>query len=125
MFTTPWISRLVALLLVFVVMTAAYGFVIDPLVVAYAETDEAIADTRASLERVERLGAMRPGLAKQVAELDQRDGSQNYYLSGGTDALAAVALQDRLKQAIDTNGATLRSIQPLPGIDEHSFRRVT
>ena len=125
MLTTPWISRLVALLLLFVVMAAAYVFVIDPLIAAYAKTSEAIADTRAYLERVERLAAMRPSLAKQVAELDHRGGSQGYYLSGGTDALAAAALQDRLKQVIDANGATLRSIQPLAGMDEQSFRRVT
>jgi general secretion pathway protein M len=125
MLTTPWISRLVALSLLLAVMAAAYVFVIDPLVVAYAETDDAIADTRVYLQHVERLGATRPALAKQMAELDRRHRSQGYYLSGGTDALAAAALQDRLKQVIDANGGTLRSIQPLPGMDEQGFRRVT
>jgi general secretion pathway protein M len=125
MLTTPWISRLVALSLLLAVMAAAYVFVIDPLVVAYAETDDAIADTRVYLQHVERLGATRPALAKQMAQLDRRHRSQGYYLSGGTDALAAAALQDRLKQVIDANGGTLRSIQPLPGMDEQGFRRVT
>jgi len=125
MLTTPWISRLVALLLLLAGMAAAYVFVIDPLVVAYAETDDAIADTRVYLQHVERLGATRPALAKQMAELDRRHGTRGYYLSGGTDALAAVALQDRLKQIIDANGGSLRSIQPLAGMDEQGFRRVT
>jgi general secretion pathway protein M len=125
MLTTPWISRLVALLLLLMVMAAAYAFVIDPLVIAYAETDDAIADTRAYLQHVERVGATRPALAKQMAEFERRHRSQGYYLRGGTDALAAAALQDRIKQVIDANGGTLRSSQPLPGMDEQGFRRVT
>lgn len=125
MLTTPWISRLVALLLLLAVIAAAYVFIIDPLVVAYAETDDATDNTRVYLQHVERLGATRPELARQMAELDRRHVAQGYYLTGGTDALAAVALQDRLKQIIDANGGTLRSIQPLAGMDEQGFRRVT
>lgn len=125
MLTTPWISRLVALLLLLAMMAAAYVFIADPLVVAYSETDEAIDNTRVYLGHVERLGATRPEFAKQMAELDRRHVAQGYYLSGGTDALAAVALQDRLKQIIEANGGTLRSIQPLAGMDEQGFRRVT
>lgn len=125
MLTTPWISRLVALSLLLMVMAATYVFVIEPLVVAYAETDDAIADTRAYLQHVERVGATRPALAKQMAEFEHRHRSQGYYLRGGTDALAAAALQDRLNKVIDANGGTLRSIQPLPGMDEQGFRRVT
>jgi general secretion pathway protein M len=125
MLTTPWISRLVAILLVAVVAVAGYILLVEPIVDAYVEVDQAIANARERLEHFERLGATRPALAAQMAELERRHSSQGYYLSGGTDALAAAALQDRLKQVVEANGTTIRSIQPLPGADEEGFRRVT
>lgn len=125
MVATPWVSRLVALLLLVLVMTAGYVFLVEPIVAAYADIDQAIADTRERAEHFERLGETRPALAAQMAELDRRQTSQGYYLSGGTDALTAAALQDRLKQVVEANGATIRSIQPLLGADEQGFRRVT
>jgi general secretion pathway protein M len=125
MLTTPWISRLAALLLLAVVAAAAYQLVVGPVVDAYADTRQAVADARDRLEHYERLAATRPALAAEMTALVQRQAPHGYYLSGGTDALAAVALQDRLKQVIGANGGTTRSIQPLPGVDEHGFRRVT
>lgn len=121
----PSVSRSVALLLLVVVAAAGYALLVEPIIAAYAETDRAIADTRERLEHFERLGARRPELSEQMAELERRQASQGYYLSGGTDALAAAGLQDRLKQVVEAHGATIGSIQPLPGADEQGFRRVT
>jgi hypothetical protein len=125
MLTTPWISRLAALLLLAVIAAAGYEFFVAPILAAYADTDQAIADARERLDHFQRLAASQPALAAQMATLVQRQAPHGYYLSGGTDALSAVALQDRLKQVIGANGGTTRSVQPLPGVDEHGFRRVT
>jgi len=125
MVTTPWIRRLAALLLLGVVLAAGYEFILAPIVAAFADTAQAISDTRDSLAHYQRLGAMRPMLAKQMAEIERRQAPQGYYLSGSTDALAAAELQDRLNRVIAANGGSLNSIQPLPGTDERGFRRVT
>jgi general secretion pathway protein M len=125
MFTAKWISRLAALSLLVVVLAAIYSFVVEPTITAYAGADQAIAEANEQLEHFERLAATRPALSEQMAELKQRQASQGFYLSGGTDALAAAALQDRLKSVIEGNGGTVRSIQPLAGVDEQGFRRVT
>jgi general secretion pathway protein M len=125
MLTTPWISRLAALLLLGVLLAAGYEFILAPVVAAYADTAQAISDTRDRLAHYQRLGAMRPMLAKQMAEIEKRQAPQGYYLSGSTDALAAAELQDRLNRVIAANGGTVNSIQPLSGTDERGFRRVT
>lgn len=125
MLMTPWISRSLALLLLGVVLAAGYVLLVKPIVATYAETDQAIAAARDRLEQFEGLGARRSALADQMAELERRRSAQGYYLTGVTDALAAAGLQDRLKQVVEANGATIRSIQPLPGADEQGFRRVT
>ena len=125
MLTTPWISRLAALLLLAVVVAAGYEFILAPVIAAYADTAQAIADDRDRLEHLQRLAATRPALAKQMAEIEKRQAPKGYYLSGRTDAQAAAELQDHLNQVIAANGGTGRSIQPLPGVDEHGFQRVT
>ena len=125
MFATPWISRLAALLLLVLAIGAAYVFLVEPVVVGYSETDRKIDDVRDQLSHFQRLAAMRPALAREVEQSAAKQTSQGYYLSGGTDALAAAGLQDRVNAVIEATGGALRSIQPMPGIDEQGFRRIT
>ena len=56
MLTTPWISRLAALLLLAVVAAAAYQLVVGPVVNAYADTRQAVADVVLSGVRKELSG---------------------------------------------------------------------
>ena len=52
MFATPWISRLAALLLLIVVLWAAYVFVVEPIIIAYSETDQKIEEVAKKKEGV-------------------------------------------------------------------------
>lgn len=125
MLTTPWIRRLVAIMLVALMLSAVYILAIEPIVGAYSDTAARIRDTHAQVIQLRRLAALRPGLAAQVDALEHRQDIGGYYLAGGTDALAAVALQDRVKEVVGSGGAAVRSMQPLAGTDEQGFRRVT
>jgi general secretion pathway protein M len=124
-FTTPWISRLAAALLLIVAITAAYLFILEPIIIGYGETDRQIEEAREQLSHFQRLAAVRPALEKQMRQAAAQQTSQGYYLSGGTDALAAAGLQDQVNALIQQKGGSLRSIQPMPGIDEQGFRRIT
>ena len=119
-----WISRALALALLVAVIAFAYYVVLVPLRESFAETDRRIADAKALLTRYEKLAAGRPALEAQVAELRSRQSTEGNYLSGGTDALAAADLQERVNGIITGNGGTLRSIQVLPAEDENGFRKV-
>lgn len=125
MFATPWISRLTAVLLLIVTITVAYVFLLEPVIAGYGRTDQEIEETREQLSHFQRLAAMRPALARQMEQSEAQQTSQGYYLSGGTDALAAAGLQDRVNALVERNGGALRSIQPMPGTDEEGFRRIT
>ena len=124
MFSTPWLSRLTALLLLGVVVVALDVFVVEPLMAAYARTDQAIAEARDMLARYDRLGAARDGLARQVAQLAEKPENTAYYLTGGTDALAAAELQGKLKTLVESSGGTIGSMQALPAVDEQNLKRV-
>jgi general secretion pathway protein M len=119
-----WIGRALALALLLALVAFAYYVVLVPLRESYDTTDQAIAEARELLARYEKLAAGRPDLEAQVAELQARQSTQGNYLSGGTDALAAAELQERVNAIITSNGGTLRSIQVLPAEDENGFRRV-
>lgn len=125
MFTTPWLSRLTALLLLALVLAAAYLWIVEPLAAAYADTDAGITDTRDLVERFDRLAAARPSLEAQLAAIEQKPDTAAYYLSGATDALAAAALQARVTALVEGSGATLLSIQTLPSAAEQNLRRVS
>src|SRR5262245_15852798 len=124
MFTTPWLSRAAALLLLVAVLAAAYVWIVEPVAAAYADTDAAIADSRELLARYDRLAAARPGLEAQLAAIEQKPDTAVFYLSGATDALAAAALQARVTSLIEGSGATLLSIQTLTSTEDRGLRRV-
>ena len=125
MLTTPWIGRLAAVLLLIVAIEAAYLLVVEPIVVGYRQTDHAIEDVDDQLFHYQRLAAMRPVLVDQLDQLAAEQSSGTYYLNGGTDALAAAGLQDRVSGLVGGKGGVLRSIQPMAGVDEQGFRRIT
>ena len=125
LFSTPWLRRLAALLLLALVVFSAYLFLVEPLVVGYDAIDRETDDAQEQLAHFERLAAMRPAVAQQLQQVDSQQTAQGYYLSGGTDALAAAGLQDRINALVAANGGTLRSTQPMPGVEEQGFRRIT
>ena len=125
MFTTPWIGRLAAVLLLLLAIGAAYAFVAEPILIGYSETDQKIEEVRKQLSHFQRLAVMRPALVKLMEQSAVEQTSASYYLSGGTDALAAVGLQDRVNALVDGKEGSLQSIQPMAGVDEQGFRRIT
>lgn len=104
---------------------AAYVFLMEPVVLDYSETDRRIEEIREQLSRYQRLAAMRPALENQMRQSAAETTTEGYYLRGGTDALAAAWLQDRVSALVQGSGGSLRSIQPMPGTDEQGFRRIT
>ncbi len=125
MFATPWLSRLAALLLLAAVLAATYVWAIEPVIAAHAEVDRAIAGSRDMLGRFERLGAARDALKSQAEAIGRETETTAYYLTGGTDALAAADLQSRVQTLVQSVGGQMASLQTLPSEDEQGFRRVT
>lgn len=114
-----------AVLLLVVAIEAAHVLLVEPIVIGHREANQAIEEVNDQLSHFQRLAAMRPVFASQLDQLAAEQESGTYYLSGGTDALAAAGLQDRVSALVDGKGGSLRSIQPMSGVDEQGFRRIT
>lgn len=125
MFTTPFTSRLAAVLLLITAILAAYTLLVEPIIVGYSENNRRIEEARDQIARFERTAAMRPALVKQMKDFAAQRKSQGYFLTGSTDALAAASLQDRVHDLIADKGGTLQSIQPVPGVEEQGLMRIT
>lgn len=120
----PWLSRATALALLFGLILLAYAVVVAPLVAGYRQSERAVAEAGELLAGYRSVAARRDQLEAQLAALADRQDDSGLYLAGATDALAAAALQDDVKGAIEAGGGNLRSIQILTAEDEEGFRRV-
>lgn len=125
LFSSPLISRLAAVLLLLTVLLSVYTLLVEPIIVGYDATSQDIEEARDQLARFERAAAMRPALLKQIKEFEAQQNALGYFLRGGTDALAAADLQDRVNDLIAGEGGTLQSVQPMPGVEEEGLTRIT
>ncbi len=116
--------RVLALSLLAALLGTGYLLLIAPVAAERALNAESIADDRDLLERLDRLAAMRSGLAARLDAVRRQQAAQAFYLTEATDALAAAELQERVRAVIAGGGVTLRSIQILPAQDEEGFRRI-
>lgn len=120
-----WVSRLAAVGLLAAVIAAAAVFAVLPTLQAYDDTEIALARAKEQVIGFERVARSRPAYEARLEELTVRESASQFYLRGGTDALAAARLQDQVSGVIERHGGTVRSIQSLPGEDDGEFRRVS
>jgi hypothetical protein len=120
-----WKGRGAALLILIAIVAAAYLLLIAPLLADYEETRLAMSRAQDLLAHFNRLRVVEAELGKQVAELRQRQSSRGLFLTKGSDAHAAVEIQDRVKRLVEQNGGAVRSVQVMPGQSDAGFRRVT
>lgn len=120
-----WVSRLAAVGLLAAVIAAAAVFAVMPTLQAYDDTEIALARAKEQVIGFERVARSRSAYEARLEELTVRESASQFYLQGGTDALAAARLQDQVSGVIERHGGTVRSIQSLPGEDDGEFRRVS
>lgn len=106
-------SRLLALALLAAVPLLAWAFVVQPVIAAYRDANQAIAQAQRLLHGYRERAEQRPQLAELVAEQEAHAAAVSGYLEAVDDALAAAELQDRVKIVIEGAGGALRSAQSL------------
>lgn len=114
---------LAILLLVAVVLVLSRGVAV-PVVRAYLDNRDAIAQAEENIARYSRLSARIEALEQTMDELEASDRLGEYILSERSEPLAAAALQERVKSVVTASGGTLTSTQVLPAENEQGFRRV-
>lgn len=120
-----WVGRLAALALLVGVLGVGYAYLVAPVLAAYRTLDADILRGAELLVRYESLAGARDAHQARLDALSSRQRGTGVYLGGASDALAAAELQERVRKAVVSEGAELRSIQNLAPESDGEFRRVT
>lgn len=121
----PVLGRLLALFILFAVLTGAYGFAVKPVIDNFARLDDAIAIQSDLLRRYQALGLSKEALMQELAKLRDENTVNAGVLPGRSEPLVGAELQNRLKTIVEQNDGKLGSVQILPGKEEGVFRKVT
>ncbi|HUH83100.1 MAG TPA: type II secretion system protein GspM [Stellaceae bacterium] len=121
----PVVSRLAAVLILLGGIGLLYLALVQPLLDDYLDTQDAIADARASLARYRGVAADLPERQQELARLRQRQATSEGFLQGPNDALVAAQIQNRVKALVEAAHGELKSTQVLPAQDEGKYRRLT
>jgi general secretion pathway protein M len=107
-----------------VAVMALWILIISPLIDFYSDRSDALEKQQAVLSRMERLVAQRQSLMDQAAGLGDAAPAKGNVLDGSSIPVATAALQGLVRDIAGNSGATLASIESLPGETGNGYRRV-
>jgi general secretion pathway protein M len=117
-------GQLLAASLVLIALGGVYLLVVSPLLDLYSERATVLDNRRMLLPRLSAAADELPDLRAQVEQLRAAAGSRKITLEGGSDAIAAAALQSRIEELAASVGATIGSTESLPAEVRSGYRRI-
>lgn len=117
-------GRALAFGLLGLVLALAWFAVAAPVLDWHAARAEALAHKQALLPRLEALAASLPEWRRAQAEAASRAGARPSLLEGGTDAVAAAALQGKVQAMASQAGAKVTSMEILAAEPRGPYRRI-
>lgn len=112
-----FMAKVVAVAIFAILLFAANQFAAQPLLRIYRDNQINIASSQERLQRYQALAEEKPGLIDRLAALESDVEASTAYLEGGSDALAAAALQNLVSDAIDMAGGEVKSLRSLPAVE--------
>lgn len=117
-------GQIVALGVALVAVMALWLIVISPLIAFYSDRADRLEKQQAVLARMERLVTQRQELMEQAANLGDAGPAKGNLLDGSSIPVATAALQGMVRDIASASGATLASVESLPGETGNGYRRV-
>lgn len=123
---SPPLSKGLAIALLAALLAAVYLVVVDPLLVAYRDSEESLQVLRKRLAGYQRVAAERPQLEQALESAGPVQEQEDLFLRNSSRALAAAELQAYARVTVEDAGGSLVSTQPLTGEQgEEASRRVS
>jgi type II secretory pathway component PulM len=98
--------------------------IISPLIGFYSSQAERLTEQQAVMHRMEQLVSSRQSLTERAAELGDVAPTKGTLLDGSSIPVATAALQGLVQETAMTAGASLTSVESLPGETGTGYRRV-
>ena len=119
------LSRLSAVGLMALVIALFAGAVVQPLWARYAVNRDLIGELESQLVKFKAISNKRSALEKELVNLRVGIEQSGLLMEGESPTLASASLQDRVKQEVESAGATLASTQTLPDRSDGEFQRIS
>ena len=123
--STTQLHRGLALALLLTVLASLYYGVVQPLADTYRSYDEQIEQATLRLTKLRQIAGTRGHIESKLRQVRRNDKSKHYFLSGRTPGLAAVALQNNIKTAIESAEGELSSFRILSEATEGDLTKVS
>ena len=117
-------GQMVAVGAALVVIMALWLLIISPLIGFYADRADRLAEQQVVVHRMEQLVAGRQDLVARAADLGDAAPAKGNLLDGSSIPVATAALQGLVQDTAMTAGASLTSVESLPGETGTGYRRV-
>ena len=121
---TGWPGRMLALGILLVVILVVWLGIASPLIGLYQDRADQLTQHRALAAKMAQVAALLPTLQKEADEQANDVRPPSLLLSGGTDALAAAQLQEKLEKAAGTSGIVILSAESVPVQNVGAVRRI-
>ncbi len=122
---SPLVSRSLAVAILVAALAALWVLLAAPVTEKFEGYGRSISHSRELLVRHLQIAAQRARLETELEELRRAQSSTGRFLEGGGIELVAAEAQNKVKNLIDANGATLKSTQILPAQEKDNFRKLT
>ena len=122
---SPLVSRSLAVAILVAALAALWVLLVAPVTEKFEGYGRSISHSRELLVRHLQIAAQRARLETELEELRRAQSSTGRFLEGGGIELVAAEAQNKVKNLIDANGATLQSTQILPAQETDNFRKLT
>jgi type II secretory pathway component PulM len=100
--------------------------VVAPVRSWYVEQDDWLSQRRELLQHMRQVAGTLPALERSAAAHAPADSpADSLMLPGDSDALAAAGLQEQVQRIATASGASLTTVETLPGSAEGAWRRVS
>lgn len=117
--------RILAAGLLLLLLAVVVRVFVVPVWSTYLSNRDAIVQMEDSVARYSRLSSQIDTLRLAIEELEEADDLDRYALAQESEALAAAALQERIKSVVTKSGGTLSSTQVLPADSQSGFKRIS
>ena len=120
-----WLSRGGALLVLFALVGVAWSSVAQPLISTILAHRDSIVHSQELLAKYEELNGARAKLDAELRAMRADQKSEGRLLSGSSAQLVGAELQNRIKEMIAGQNASLSSMQTLPVKEESGFQKIS
>ncbi|HEX4506733.1 MAG TPA: type II secretion system protein GspM [Alphaproteobacteria bacterium] len=117
-------GQITALGAALVAVMAVWLIIVSPLIDFYSDRADRLEKQQAVVTRMERLVSQRSELREEAAGLGDESPAKGNLLDGSSIPVATAALQGMVQDIAGTSGATLASVESLPGETGNGYRRV-